>query len=195
MSAVTSFFIPSPSVFKTIPAPLANSNLCSRTPKPRLPNRAFIAMATDHKKYIQAIFDHVALSTSDVVKSGEFYETILGLEPIRIDEFKKGQVPFPSYRLNANTIIDLFPVSKDKSVVSSTNTNASLEPNANHICIALSKSDFDVLVDRAQKAGVTFDFPLPPKARFGARGTGYSVYLRDPDNNSVELRYYPDSQN
>jgi catechol 2,3-dioxygenase-like lactoylglutathione lyase family enzyme len=30
-----------------------------------------------------------------------------------------------------------------------------------------------------------------PVERFGARGSATSVYVRDPDGNTVELRWYP----
>jgi len=30
-----------------------------------------------------------------------------------------------------------------------------------------------------------------PGARFGARGVATSIYIKDPDSNTVELRHYP----
>lgn len=30
-----------------------------------------------------------------------------------------------------------------------------------------------------------------PSRRFGARGIAISLYVRDPDGNTVELRWYP----
>ncbi len=30
-----------------------------------------------------------------------------------------------------------------------------------------------------------------PVGRFGARGSATSIYVQDPDGNSVELRWYP----
>jgi len=30
-----------------------------------------------------------------------------------------------------------------------------------------------------------------PADRYGARGTGQSIYVRDPDGNVIELRWYP----
>jgi catechol-2,3-dioxygenase len=32
-----------------------------------------------------------------------------------------------------------------------------------------------------------------PVKRFGARGTALSVYVQDPDGNTVELRWYPEN--
>ncbi|GLY05351.1 hypothetical protein Acsp01_57300 [Actinoplanes sp. NBRC 101535] len=36
-----------------------------------------------------------------------------------------------------------------------------------------------------------FDVVEGPVPRFGARGTGTSIYVSDPDGNTVELRWYP----
>ncbi|WP_405114950.1 hypothetical protein OG559_11255 [Micromonospora sp. NBC_01405] len=33
-----------------------------------------------------------------------------------------------------------------------------------------------------------------PAGRFGARGSATSVYVRDPDGNVVELRWYPQDE-
>lgn len=30
-----------------------------------------------------------------------------------------------------------------------------------------------------------------PADRYGARGNGQSIYVRDPDGNVIELRWYP----
>ena len=46
-------------------------------------------------------------------------------------------------------------------------------------------TDFDAVI-----AGGQFDIVRGPVARGGARGTGNSLYVRDPDSNVVELRYY-----
>jgi catechol 2,3-dioxygenase-like lactoylglutathione lyase family enzyme len=35
-----------------------------------------------------------------------------------------------------------------------------------------------------------FDVVEGPVTRWGARGDGASIYVRDPDGNLVELRYY-----
>ena len=45
--------------------------------------------------------------------------------------------------------------------------------------------DFDAL-----KASGRFEVVEGPATRFGARGDGTSIYIRDPDQNLVELRYY-----
>ena len=54
--------------------------------------------------------DHIVLNVGDIDRSLKFYIEVLGLQPERLDEFKAGKVGFPSVRINADTIIDLFPI-------------------------------------------------------------------------------------
>ena len=53
--------------------------------------------------------DHIVLKSSDVERSLAFYTDALGLEPLRVEEWRKGEVRFPSVRISGATIIDLFP--------------------------------------------------------------------------------------
>ena len=58
--------------------------------------------------------DHIVLNVGDIEQSLKFYTEVLGLSGERVDEFKAGKVGFPSVRINAGTIIDLFP-NKERS--------------------------------------------------------------------------------
>ena len=51
--------------------------------------------------------DHIVLTVADVERTLSWYEEHLGLEPLRVDEWRKGDAPFPSLRLNESTIIDV----------------------------------------------------------------------------------------
>ncbi len=42
----------------------------------------------------------------------------------------------------------------------------------------------------AVKSSGRFQVVDGPATRFGARGDGTSLYVKDPDGNTVELRYY-----
>jgi catechol 2,3-dioxygenase-like lactoylglutathione lyase family enzyme len=58
-------------------------------------------------------FDHVVLAVSDVEAVLDWYTHTLGLEPVRVEEWRSGAAPFPSVRVNPTTIIDLILRSAD----------------------------------------------------------------------------------
>ena len=59
----------------------------------------------------------------------------------------------------------------------------------NHVCLALSKSEYDALDRRLQAAGVDTSARL--SRSYGARGWApQAFYFADPDGNVVEARYY-----
>ncbi|MER5453426.1 VOC family protein [Micromonospora sp. NPDC002389] len=118
-------------------------------------------------------FDHVVLNVADVERSLDFYCGVLGLAPVRVAQWRAGQVPFPSVRISPETIIDL--VRQDRG-----------SANVDHFCLVVAPLDWQRVID----SGV-FTILEGPVGRFGARGDAVSVYVRDPDGNSVELRTYP----
>ena len=115
-------------------------------------------------------FDHVVVNSTDVERSLAFYCDQLGLDAVRVDEWRRGEVLFPSARVNAETIIDLFPAERSGE-------------NVNHFCLVVEPLDLDALAAR---------FPDARRADglFGAQGFASSVYIEDPDGNTIELRYY-----
>ena len=54
-------------------------------------------------------FDHLVLRVDDLDAALSFYTDALGLQPLRVDEFRRGEVPFPSVRISADVLIDLVP--------------------------------------------------------------------------------------
>ena len=116
--------------------------------------------------------DHVVLNVADVERSLAFYCGELGLAPVRVDEWRRGDAPFPSARVDAHTILDLLAAPRTGE-------------NADHVCLVVEPVDLDAL-----KTSGRFDVVDGPALRFGARGDGTSLYVRDPDGNTVELRHY-----
>jgi catechol 2,3-dioxygenase-like lactoylglutathione lyase family enzyme len=116
--------------------------------------------------------DHIVLRCADVERSLAWYTDVLGLPGERVDEWRRGETFFPSVRIDAGTIIDLFPASPEGT-------------NVDHFCVVVEPVDFDTL-----KASGTFDVVDGPATRWGAQGNATSLYVRDPDGNVVELRYY-----
>lgn len=58
---------------------------------------------------MKAVMDHIVLNAEDIEALVRFYTTIVELEPERLTEFRSGKAPFPSVRLNPDTVIDLAP--------------------------------------------------------------------------------------
>ena len=116
--------------------------------------------------------DHIVLDVADVERSLAWYTDLLGLEPERVEEWRAGTAPFPSVRIDDACIVDLFQV-------------APTGENLNHFCLVVDGGDVEAIA-----ADPRFDVVDGPARRWGARGDGLSVYVRDPDGNTVELRSY-----
>ncbi len=58
----------------------------------------------------------------------------------------------------------------------------------NHFCFALSKGMWETLLERLEANNIAVEEgPVP---RWGAHGAGTSIYIRDPEKNLIEARYY-----
>lgn len=116
--------------------------------------------------------DHVVLNVADVERSLAWYCDELGLAGERVEEWRRGETLFPSLRIDAGFVIDLFRAERTGV-------------NQDHLCITVEPTDFEALKDSGRFRVI--DGPAP---RWGARGMGMSIYVLDPDDNTVELRYY-----
>ena len=127
--------------------------------------------------------DHIVLRVKDVERSLRFYTEVLGMKPERVDQWRAGEIRFPSARINADTIIDFFgseqePIAKEGV------------KNQDHYCMVIEKTDMEDLKAKFEAIGV--DIQAGPGKRWGSHGDGTSLYIYDPDNNVVELRHYQD---
>ena len=124
--------------------------------------------------------DHIVLEVADVQRSIDFYVG-LGLRPERLDEYRRGEVKFPSLRINADTLIDVFPPPMHAGP-------KGVGHNLHHFALVT-----DVTIAEVREALKRLSIEIEQEAdqNFGARGLANSVYVRDPDGNSVEIRTYP----
>ena len=133
---------------------------------------------------MEVMWDHIVLNVEDVEQMVGFYRDVLGFPPERLEAFRRDKVPFPSARVNADTIIDFFP----KAMWSGKVPDMKGRPNLNHFCIACSRGDWEVLKKRLEENAIALEDG--PAKRWGAHGDGISIYFRDPEANLIEARYY-----
>ena len=125
--------------------------------------------------------DHIVLRVRDVETSLRFYTQVLGMPAERVEQWRAGEIRFPSARLNADTIIDFFgsdqePIGRDGA------------KNQDHYCMVIEPTDMEELKAKFESIGV--DIQAGPGKRWGSHGDGISLYIYDPDDNVVELRHY-----
>ncbi len=131
------------------------------------------------------VMDHIVLNVVDMEAMLKFYTEVVELTPERVEEYRRGEAPFPSVRVHPDTVIDLFP---KEMWAGSRQTTTGGQPNLNHLCLAYDKKDWDNLRSRLEQNHIEIE--QGPVKRWGAHGTGISIYFRDPDRNLVEARHY-----
>lgn len=139
--------------------------------------------------------DHAVLWVESANRSLEFYVGILGLEPVRAEDFAEGKARFPSVRINEATIFDLMERNELLPLVQNFTGGGDGIGGApiNHLCLSMSVSEFDAVSARLVAQGVK----LKPGGEdvFGAQGQAVrSVYFNDPDGNVLEIRYYDEAR-
>ncbi len=125
--------------------------------------------------------DHIVLRVKDVETSLRFYSETLGMKTERVEQWRAGEIRFPSVRLNDDTIIDFFasnqePIGRDGA------------RNLDHYCMVIEPTDMEELKSKFEAIGVGIQ--AGPGKRWGSHGDGISLYIYDPDDNVVELRHY-----
>ncbi|HQZ33098.1 MAG TPA: VOC family protein [Ilumatobacteraceae bacterium] len=120
-------------------------------------------------------FDHLVLRCADVETTLSWYVDVLGLQPMRVKDWRAGEISFPSVRVDAGTIIDLVGRGDE----------ADFNGSVDHFCLVIDEVDLEALA-----ASGVFEVIGAPATRYGARGNGTSLYVRDPDGRIIELRHY-----
>lgn len=123
--------------------------------------------------------DHVVLRVGDVDRAIAFYRDVLGCTVEKIQE------AIGLYQLRAGrALIDLVPV--DGKLGSAGGAAPGRQGrNVDHFCLIVSP--FDEAVLRRHLADHAVEVSEAGE-RYGARGYGPSVYVQDPDGNTVELK-------
>ena len=127
--------------------------------------------------------DHIVLRVRDREETLRFYGDLLGMEKLRVQEWHDGKAPFPSVRISEGTIIDL--VSRNEGELA---LDDDAPRNLDHFCLVAAPGGWEHLLQELQDAGIISEAEI--LERWGARGSGKSVYIHDPDGNQIEIKTY-----
>ena len=124
--------------------------------------------------------DHIVLRTSNMEKMLHFYSTILGC-PVE----RELSPEFGLIQLRAgNALIDLVAVDSELGRMGGGPPTEG-ENNMDHFCLQIEAQPEEEISSYLSSHGIEV---APFERRYGAQGYGNSVYLRDPDGNTLELR-------
>lgn len=121
--------------------------------------------------------DHLVLRVRDLTKARKFYEELLGCVMER-------ELPdLGLYQLRAGRqLIDLVPIggklAGNFEVIQKTG-------NLDHFCLTIAPFEPDAITELMIAAGVPCS---KVETRYGADGYGLSIYVTDPDGNTLELK-------
>jgi glyoxylase I family protein len=126
-----------------------------------------------------AEIDHVVLRVTDIDRAIHFYTQVLGCKEERqIEELGL-------YQLRAGrALIDLVDISAPLGRAGGAAPGKEAR-NLDHFCVRIEPWDEENIRRTLEECGVE---PGPTARRYGAKGTGPSIYIRDPDGNVVELK-------
>jgi catechol 2,3-dioxygenase-like lactoylglutathione lyase family enzyme len=123
--------------------------------------------------------DHLVLRTEHPEEMIAFYTDVLGmsverrLEDIGLIQLRAGR-----------SLLDLVPVDSALGRKGGAPPGARGH-NLDHFCVRVDPFDEGALRDHLKTKGVEAG---PTERRYGAEGTGPSIYIQDPDGNTVELK-------
>jgi glyoxylase I family protein len=126
-----------------------------------------------------AALDHVVLRVADLDRATVFYRDVLGC-PV-----EKWQEELGLLQLRAGSaLIDLVPL--DGKLGRAGGAGPGKEGrNLDHFCLRLQHFDEAALRAHLAAHGIAIG---ETGQRYGATGTGPSIYIQDPDGNTVELK-------
>jgi glyoxylase I family protein len=124
--------------------------------------------------------DHIVLRTSHMEEMLHFYGTVLGC-PVE----RELSPEFGLLQLRAGTaLIDLVAVDSELGRTGGGPPTEG-DNNMDHFCLQVNSLPEEEICQHLASHGIEAG---PFERRYGAQGYGNSVYLRDPDENIVELR-------
>jgi glyoxylase I family protein len=122
-----------------------------------------------------AELDHIVLRCRDQGRALDFYTWVLGLN----EERRVASIGLIQLRAGAS-MIDLVPAGQPR-IEDGTNVD--------HFCLGVETDDLLAAINYLRANSV--EILGEPAKRYGARGMGDSIYVRDPEGNVIELKQMP----
>ena len=122
-----------------------------------------------------AELDHVVLRCRQQERMLDFYTRVLGLK----EERRIAQIGLIQLRAGAS-MIDLVPAAEPRIETGT---------NVDHFCLGIETDDLRSAMNYLRTNSV--EILGEPAMRYGARGMGNSIYVRDPEGNVIELKQMP----
>ncbi len=119
--------------------------------------------------------DHLVLTVARIEKTVAFYETVLGMVPVRFGQGRTALV-YGTQKINLHEAGKEFePKAKHP------------QPGSADLCF-ITDTPLEQVQEKLERQGVEIE--EGPVERTGATGVILSVYIRDPDGNLIELSNY-----
>jgi len=126
--------------------------------------------------------DHIVLRVVDLARMLRFYGDVLGCREVR----RQDEIGLVQLRAGSS-MVDLIPI--DGKLGAAGGAAPGKEGrNVDHFCFRVEP--FDEAAIRAHLAAHGIEAG-PAASRFGAEGEGPSIYLTDPEGNTIELKGPP----
>lgn len=127
--------------------------------------------------------DHIVLRVTDIERSMAFWRDVLGC-------LLERELPeMGLYQMRAgDCLIDLVPVTSKLGQMGGAAPGVEGH-NMDHVCLRVENWDEAAITAHLQSHGIQ----VPESGRrYGADGFGSSLYIQDPDGNTVELKGPPE---
>lgn len=121
--------------------------------------------------------DHINLCIpkDGVEEALEFYSTVLGFEPMKLDEFRENKRTSFFFRISKDAVINIRPKE---------NFQKPSEENFDHFCII-----FDEKIEHMKSVLEESEAEILKEGNpLGAKGRGPGIYIRDPFGYKIELK-------
>lgn len=121
--------------------------------------------------------DHVVLRTRNLDEMIAFYRDVLGCPIDRVSTALAGLVHLRA----GSALIDLLDISSREGDEAPVNGGT----NMDHLCLQVEGYSEQQMLEHFDSHGISHDGFAD---RYGAKGSGRTIYIKDPDGNGVELR-------